>query len=426
MTTHLAMARQQGAALLLGVLLLGVLGVALVAYFGLSLLAGHTMRQQYANDAVAYSAAVAQSRALNLLSFTQRAQLAHQVALAHLITLASWHQAGLMQQARLRQANPPLHLLALFFGPGAAASYQSSQGLHTSDQRALQQAIAEHEYAVQHSLRALQRDVLMNLPAEREHIAHTVVQANFPELPAQSWQLRIHQDDWSAAWRPEVSMPWHILSGLQHIQGMYAFLHERNHDKRSLWVVDKRCPWRRHELRRRGSTVLGNDGRWRASDTQSLHAIRANRWVGCYSREYPMAWAWMAVDRAHGFGHASTDQPPDNFSEQSFWRWVQEHTSWDIFTGNANALANSWALRDQQPVHTAPMPPLLELQQQQALAFRVDLRIQGPAFQWVATQSGAESFFRHPESSNSSVESPNLFQPYWLARLSQNAVQELP
>lgn len=289
MTHHINnIAKQRGAALLLGIVLLSLLGLALVAYFALSLVAGHVMRQQYANDAAAYSAALVQSRALNLLSFTQRAQLAHQVALAHLLTLASWHQAGLQQQKRLLQANPPVHLLALFFGPKAAAAYQSSQGLQASDQHALRQSIAEHEYAVQHTLHTLQQDILAQLPTEREQVAQSVVQANFPELPASAWQLRFHSDDWEHAWRAEATMPQHIWVGLRHIQSLYAFLSERNHDQRSLWVVDQRCPWRRHELRRRGSTVLGSDGQWRASDTQSLHAVRANRWVGCYSREYPI------------------------------------------------------------------------------------------------------------------------------------------
>src|SRR5690606_39935413 len=38
------------------------------------------------------------------------------------------------------------------------------------------------------------------------------------------------------------------------------------------------------------------------------------------------------------------DNPPENFSSQDFWRWIQAATDWDIFTGKANPLANSYAM----------------------------------------------------------------------------------
>lgn len=415
---------QGGAVLLLGVLLLASLSMGLLAYFYLSLLTGHKMRQQYANDAAAYSAAVVQARALNLLSYVNRAHLAHQVALAHLITMASWHQSGLHQQSRLRRANPPVHLLALFFGPEAAWSYQASLALHESDQHALLNAIGQHQGLVQHSLKQLQDDILDRLPAEREHIVEQVIATNFPELSVTDWQAQIHTDAWPTAFqlRPTASLA--SRHSLEYLQSLYGFLQSRDAQQRSLWIVDERCPWRRHELRRRGRTVLDDQARWSASDTQSLHALRANRWIACYSREYPLAWAWITGGAQTSFTEAYSAQAPADFSDQSFWSWVKDYTTWDIFTGQENALANSWAVRDHVLFSADPMPDLWQLREPTPLAFSVSLRMRGPANQWVSTHSAGETYYRRPPGAQIAVlETAHLFQAYWLARLSALALE---
>src|SRR5690554_6367931 len=70
----------------------------------------------------------------------------------------------------------------------------------------------------------------------------------------------------------------------------YGFLDPRDHTARNDWIVSPRCPAWRHELRRRGATQWQDYDTWHSLDTQSYHALRSNRFIGYYYREYPMGW----------------------------------------------------------------------------------------------------------------------------------------
>src|SRR5690606_13239844 len=122
----------------------------------------------------------------------------------------------------------------------------------------------------------------------------------------------------------------------------------RDHTERNHWAVDPRCPHLRHQLRRRGHTFLGPDGRWQSIDTESFHALRSNRWVGCYYREYPMGWGWIPGVHSQSFQQEHVADPPDAFSAQDFWRWVQESTDWNLLDDSDNRLANSRAVTTRQ------------------------------------------------------------------------------
>src|SRR5690606_13071337 len=124
----------------------------------------------------------------------------------------------------------------------------------------------------------------------------------------------------------------------------YGFLDDRNDTARNPWVVSSRCPHRRHELRRRGTTRLEGYDTWSAADTQSYHALRSNRWIGCYYREYPMGWAMAASGSAVETSLEHVADPPPDFSAEDFWRWATRNTTWNIFTGTNNPLANSRAV----------------------------------------------------------------------------------
>src|SRR5690606_10907700 len=85
---------QQGQALVLGMLLAGVAMVILARYFAVGQVVGAKARQLHALDAAAYSGALVQARALNMLAYINRAHVGHQLAMAHLVTLGSWASLG--------------------------------------------------------------------------------------------------------------------------------------------------------------------------------------------------------------------------------------------------------------------------------------------------------------------------------------------
>lgn len=116
-------AAQSGQALVLGMLLAAAAALVLIRYFFTGQVVAAKAKQLHALDATAYSGALVQARALNMLSYINRAQIGHQVAMAHLVTLGSWAAFGGTQSRQLASGNPPAHLIGLLFGPEHGAAY---------------------------------------------------------------------------------------------------------------------------------------------------------------------------------------------------------------------------------------------------------------------------------------------------------------
>src|SRR5690606_39193249 len=140
-------AGQGGQALPIVLALATIGGLGLVALYNVGQTAAARVRLTHAADAAAYSGALQQARALNLLAYINRAQVAHQVAMAHLVTLASWAQFGQAQSTRRTQGNPPASLISMLFGSAAGAAYARSSS--TGDAvPGLARAFQQHDHVV--------------------------------------------------------------------------------------------------------------------------------------------------------------------------------------------------------------------------------------------------------------------------------------
>src|SRR5690606_37863625 len=109
---------QSGQALVLGILLMGVIGIAINALFSTSRVIGVKARQLNTVDAAAYSGALIQARALNMQAYINIAQTGHQMAMAHLVTLGSWAKFSATQGQQASAGNPPAYLIGMMFGSG--------------------------------------------------------------------------------------------------------------------------------------------------------------------------------------------------------------------------------------------------------------------------------------------------------------------
>src|SRR3546814_4677728 len=118
---------QQGQALVLGMLLIGAATIAFLRYFAVGQVVGARARQLHALDAAAYSGALIQARALNMLSYLNTAQIGHQIAMAHLVTLGSWSAFGGTESRQAGVGNPPAHLVAMMFGADHGSSYAAAR-----------------------------------------------------------------------------------------------------------------------------------------------------------------------------------------------------------------------------------------------------------------------------------------------------------
>ena len=432
----------RGQALVLVLFLLVLGSAALIHLFNAGQLIGAKTRLVHVVDAAAYSGAVIQARALNFHAYVNRAQLAHQVAMAHLVTLASAAQFGDTQAQQVAQSNPPLGVIAAFFGVTHGTAYGESVGA-VGRGPALASAFEAHDRTVHQVLMTAQRAVFNTLAQSRRDAIDAVVAANYDGPPPLADVLA---DSLPGA------LQWQSGAARESLRALaaqavapYGYLGPRNDIAHSLLPVSARCPWLRHELRRNGATrQLGLEG-WEAADTQSWHALRSNQWIGCYFREYPMG---RALAQAQGSsGDAGQDAPeetvPTDFSQEDFWRWATRQSSWNIFGGGSNPLGQAWA--SMQPVrlggHGVPayaglssgrdsMRFVLRLREAQARLPTTDgssqvragvdrLRIgTHTAGGEMAAMAAAETYYVRPSArADGRGERANLFQPYWQARL---------
>lgn len=422
--------RQQGQALALGMILAGLAAIALIRYFSIGQVVAAKARQLHALDAAAYSGALVQARALNMLSYLNRAQVGHQVAMAHLVTLGSWAALGGHEARQATAGNPPAYLISMLFGPEHGAAYlaaRSAAGFEAlaATHGSLANAYAGHDRVVHEVFSAVQDEIVDSLPKVRLAAVRAVLQQNYPE--SAQFDLSVIDDNWEGYVQRYQAQQW-LRPFIQQAVQMYEFLLPRNGTPSNPWVVHAECPWMRHELRRRGATELDASGRWQSIDTQSFHALRSNRWIGCYYREYPMGWGWIPPDRQSSASVQHVDNPPDDFSAQDFWRWVQDATQWDIISGDANPLANSRAVAGRPNWVGQGLPAYFDIasgssgQTTTPLRFSLELKHPGPEELTVVTRSSAATFFERPESrADQRIELANLFHPYWQARLDASA-----
>ncbi|HLR14124.1 MAG TPA: hypothetical protein VK104_10980, partial [Burkholderiaceae bacterium] len=305
---------------MLGLVILSVAMVAFLRFFHVGQVVAARAKQTHALDAAAYSGALVQARALNMLAFINRAQVGHHMAMAHLVTLGSWaHFAG-TQAGQLARQNPPLHLINMMFGSAHGQAYsaaaQASGLIQMASQTGqLSSAYQQHHQTLVEIFSTVQQQVVDSVPSAREAAMQHILQRNYPGHEGE-FDLSITDTAWSgylhrvagASLRPFV----------KQVADLYAFLDTRNHTARNPWSVDARCPQKRHELRRRGSTQMDASGRWQSIDTESFHAVRSNRWIGCYFREYSMGWGWIPTRTGQLPDGPYVDNPPDNFSAQDF------------------------------------------------------------------------------------------------------------
>lgn len=450
-------ALQQGQALVLGMLLAATASVSLVMLYNLGRTVESRSSLTHAADAAAYSGALEQARQLNFLAYVNRTQVAHQVAMAHLVTLGAGAQFLRTLEGQRNRSNPPMALIGMLFGPDAGLAYAMARGKPGAEAD-LARAYAEHDRIVHRVLDAGATAAVRNLPASRDRLMRAVLHDNYSDAAGSfavaasrragaQPSIRLLSDGWPGfVARHAATRQAGLRPAVEQAAGRFGFLDRRNETRRNPWPVSMYCPILRHELRRRGSTWLGPDGRWGALDTQSFHALRSNRWVGCYYREYAMGWGTAQGQKSKAPPDLEyVESPPEDFSSQDFWRWVELSTNWNIFDGATNPMANSYAMAQVQRWPGLGLPGYREVALRRSdapLRFAVAVSLAGDAlsttdaastvsapvgrFRYVGlghegaltVTSAAETYFARPDArADGRGELATLFRPYWQARL---------
>jgi hypothetical protein len=451
-----AACRQSGQALplMLGVLLL--CGVAWIGLMRVSLTANARVRLTHAADAVAYSAAVAQARSLNLLAYINRAQVAHQIAVAHWVTLASLTQfAETLADARAA-GDPPEWLLQRHFGAEAMGGHLAALPMLPQDYQSAHERFADvirqHDNAVHDVLYKASTEAVRGMRAMREATMLSVLRANYPELEENAirWVEPDGREPNSAAQltlssvgpadvvlRHEGNEAGPFRQWVEDATPRYPLLQSRDATSLSTW--DSRhgktaCGEKRFELRRRGLTRLDASGHWFAQDSLAYQELQSNSEAPCYYRENPLAWGQTRHQMATV---PSGDRPPDRFAEVPFWRWARENTAWDIESGKDNFLSETYGDFDARLTTDRGLPAyhdISEMARDQPLQVSIQLRQTLRPSRLAATRGGvvdalleglsvtvtsaAQTVYIDPANRSAKAHSrADLFRPRWMARL---------
>jgi hypothetical protein len=162
---------------------------------------------------------------------------------------------------------------------------------------------------------------------------------------------------------------------------------------------------------------LSRDGQWRSQESLSFHALRYNKIVGCYHREYPMGWAALSTQGSQRSLVKDRVDLPD-FSRQVFWRWARQQPSGSslsqIFGRSSEVNWTSRGLgqyatlskeREKKPVR---------------IAVKVSQRLDSHAV--ISSTAIAQTYFFPPTQqplplARRQAVTPSLFEPYWRATL---------
>lgn len=444
---------QQGAAL---VLVIAIAGVAVLAWqqrasLSQLLMAQHVLDQSTA--AASLAAAQHHARLLNAHAYLNRTVMAHQVAMAHLMTIASAEKMRYEMSRRLTRGNPPLFLIGMMFGPHHAAAYAAARvsvaGTTLNGVRELHEAFKRHDRVLSNDLNRARQSLLHAIESDTYAIVRAVIDRNLTgsqtyharfdldvQIPLKELQPAII-DPSQQTWRY-----WFKTTLDQH-----EYLSNRRDTARNWWIISKGCPHMRHELRRRGESDFEVDGLWQVTDTLSFHAVRGVKVVLCYWREYPMGFsnvksnvrgqnAMSEKDHIHG----RPGSAPEDFRKMTFLKWfTSQFAITALFHGFANGLSDGWGYKTrlQWASHARAAPYVLRtgkplitrVRVRQPIdslrdpVLRLGLRIAGliqadPTWgKRIESESFAQTYFdRFEARSDGKRETANLFQPFWMAK----------
>lgn len=450
---------QSGAAMLLGLLMLAI---SVMALQHMILITKWVFSQHILNRAVqaaVLSGAHYQARVMNTHALINRTQMAHQVAMAHLITVASaLHQAQQMQ-IQVRRHNPPLYLIGAFFGPHHAAAYAAAKlavpAQSSGALRHLKQAFHSHDAIIQKQLNK-QRELLLNeIDNQTQYVIQNTLMQNLKRDGLQTSIFSLFNFNVDKAIQINVTQngvtsqdvlkdndlnqwqPW-----LDQVIGRHNYLKPRNDSARNFWLIDPKCPHVQHALRRQGETKIDASGFYEAIDSLSFHARRKAHPVICYLREYPMGWAKVSTESS-SLVFDKKQVAPRRFNQSTFRQWAQgaiNNVGWLVGIPR-NTLASAWASRQRQTwqAHETPKPATLKnvnkpfvltmsVELDQAWFAQPSSRVYwhtlglsrlssklGP--KRLFTQASAQVYFSKINESNQHHQYPSLlYQSFWQAK----------
>lgn len=403
------------------------------------------IRVTNAADAAAYSAGIVEARALNYDAYMNRAIVANEIAIAQMVSLASWldyfatgadnYGANLTQVNLFVLPDPKVLVLdAAFLGTNYISAYTGMTAQEYADyiiEYGLAPIITLHN-GVAEALSLSQAAVRLNLTAgvRQQQIANDVVKAMDPALSAEVVLVTHGFDTFTKSYARS--------GGSGDERGRLAdvvtrsrdpFTRERNWTARGIDI-----PFFKKDgaLKKRGGTELIGYDEWRAVDTLELHG----RTFGCGKTglswcddiRTPVGWGATEVDA--GGGDAGRGYHGNAYGENSTTanraETYMRRPTYAYFTG----IPDSMELRDLDPKADISSGVTIRVSKDQAAMLTSGGAAQAkpsgamaqfndkPAGGKMMALSRAQVFFdRIAARADGKQEIGSLYNPYWRVRL---------
>jgi hypothetical protein len=433
------MAREGGQILPVSLALL----VIVAGFFYLMVNAGQAVTEKIrvtnAADAAAYSAGIVEARALNFDAYMNRGIVANQMAIAQMVSFASWidyfaHAADniaytaadidrfMLPEPRiipLEAAFGGSEVVARYFGGGSSVSDYAAYVIDAAGIPIAAHAIASNGLALAEGA------VQINLTAgiRQRDVARQVVKAMDPKLDAEVVLVTHGFDTFTKSWSGDDRERLKQVA----MRSRDEFTRERN------WTIDGHGIGVRHpSLKKRGGTDLVGYDEWRGVDTLELHGQRFGcgrfRLSWCDDIKEPIGWGGIEVDAGgddagRGYhGNAYGENPTTaNKSDE-----VMRQPKYAVYTG----LPSVREIADVDPDHEAVTGITVRVWKKQADTLTsggaATLKPSGalqvfddhPANGDMVAMSRAQVFFdRISPRADSKTELGSLYNPYWRVRL---------
>ncbi len=403
-------------------------------------------RVVHAADAAAYSAGIVEARALNYQAYMNRAMVANEIAIAQLVSLASWTWYfanavdyigdSVADQVFMLAPDVRAARLTAIFAATAYVLYvytgqQASEYAHYIVDYGIGPSITVHDVVVQ-ALSASQQAVQLNLIAgvRQGQIARDVVRAMDANLDARVVLVSHGFDRFTKSYARNGD------SGDE--RGRFADVTMRSRDQFSRernWTINGMdVPLLRNDgaMKKRGGTDLVGFDEWRAVDTLELHGQR----FGC--GRFGVSWCddirtpvgWGAVNVNAGGGDAGTGYHGNAYGENAATADKADDDMQEPAYYSFSGLPDSRDLRDVQPdapldtgitilVHKDHADTLTSGGAAQARpSGSLALFNDRPAGARIAALSRASVFFdRLTPRADGKAEIASVYNPYWRVRL---------
>lgn len=408
--------QQQGQALPLAVLLLGVGLVAVYMAFNVGQVASTKTRVMHASDNAAYSAATYQARVLNYMAYTNRAMITNHVTAAQAVTAAGYleyQQTGVSNLCDIL-CNIPWTAPVMRIINQSVVVTQRFVNIAAN-------AVMTAVNVQNRILAASQQGIWIAAMARMPDIVADVARANHPQAQVVTPLLATTLADYdrmTALYRSRAQR-WRFGRTVQNARDNWTANRSRD-------GLQARWP-RNFRFSRRGGTELSDLQRWEATDTLSVkfEVWDASDWEWDDGERPPIGWGSVTS------GRGATDR-----NRNSYGRSLRD---------NRNATRSAWRNQDRMRVGYEGIGNFVDLtdaRRGRTLQVNVEVFVNGNAAQTanqpgnrlvagpslrttdqfvgnrIAASAKAETRFERPTPrADGNTELASTFNPYWYARL---------